>query len=300
MIPAVTAIENNQPNKIIVLRRNLSDLLKKILDNQPQKHSEGGTVEELITSIDATQELIAEFSKIIDVVSIMKDQDSAAEICKWFGNIFEHYNPQVASGRTSNADGDYFKFIGHEMFVTMIAFYIREQGWSILKKILSEPILVQNIKYANGPSNVDWHYASDHLPSLLDESKAKKRLSLHADILNTRHTTGGLSAIVPMEEFSSADFFLFLLGELPSAEYGEGFFEWRPWSVLFMKNVPRFIINAEQKQYAKQIADIFGVPDVDEFKKRFKERGPVVQQLFSGSFWHLPTLNADIDKIATR
>jgi len=103
-----------------------------------------------------------------------------------------------------------------------------------------------------------------------------------------------------MEEFSSADFFLFLLGELPSAEYGEGFFEWRPWSVLFMKNVPRFIINAEQKQYAKQIADIFGVPDVDEFKKRFKERGPVVQQLFSGSFWHLPTLNADIDKIATR
>ena len=155
MIPAVTAIENNQPNKIIVLRRNLSDLLKKILDNQPQKHSEGGTVEELITSIDATQELIAEFSKIIDVVSIMKDQDSAAEICKWFGNIFEHYNPQVASGRTSNADGDYFKFIGHEMFVTMIAFYIREQGWSILKKILSEPILVQNIKYANGPSTGD-------------------------------------------------------------------------------------------------------------------------------------------------
>lgn len=300
MIPAVSATENNRPNKIIVLRRNLADLLKKILDNQPKKHSEGGTIEELTTSIDATQELIAEFSKIVEVVSIMKDQDSATEIYKWFGNIFEHYNPQVSSGRTSNADGDYFKFIGHEMFVIMIAFYVREQGWSILKKILPKPILVQNIKYANGPSNVDWHYASDHLPSLLDDSRTKKRLSIHADMLNARHTTGGLSAIIPMEEFSSADFFLFLLSELPSAEYGEGFFEWRPWGVLYMKNIPAFIKYAEQKQYAQQITEVFNVPNIDEFKKRLKERYSTVHKLFSGGFWHLPSLDADIDKIATR
>ena len=134
MIPAITAIENNQPNKIIVLRRNLADLLKKILEKQPKKHSTGGTVEELIVSIDSTQELIAEFAKIVEVVSIMKDIDSAMEIYKWLGSIFEQYNPQVKDGRTSNADGDYFKFIGHEMFVIMITFYIREQAWDILKK----------------------------------------------------------------------------------------------------------------------------------------------------------------------
>ena len=87
MIPAIIAIENNQPNKIIVLRRNLADLLKKILENQPKKHSVGGTVEELIVSIDSTQELIAEFAKIVEVVSIMKDLDSAMEIYKWFGSI---------------------------------------------------------------------------------------------------------------------------------------------------------------------------------------------------------------------
>ena len=299
MIPAIIAIENNQPNKIIVLRRNLADLLKKILENQPKKHSVGGTVEELIVSIDSTQELIAEFAKIVEVVSIMKDLDSAMEIYKWFGSIFEHYDPQVLNGRTSNADGDYFKFIGHEMFVIMIAFYVREQAWGILTKILAEPILLQNRRHANGPSNVDWHYASDHLPLLLDESTKKKRLSIHSDILNTRHTTGGLSAIISMEEFSSTDFFLFLLGELSKAEYDKGFFEWRPWSVLYMKNVPAFIKYAEQKQYAKQITDIFSVSDISEFKKRLKERYPVAQKLFGG-FWHLPILDPDIDKIATR
>ena len=299
-IPAIAAIENNQANKIIVLRRNLASLLKKLLEKQPKKNSAGGTVDELTTSIDSTQELVAEFSKIAEAASIMKDLDSALEIYKWFGVIFEHYNPQVINGRTSNADGDYFKFIGHEMFVTMISFYIREQSWDILKNILSEPIIVENIKYANGPSNVDWHYASDHLPSLLDESRTKKRLSLHADILNIRHTTGGLSSIIPMEEFCSTDFFLFLLGELPKVEYKDGFFDWRPWSILYLKNIPRFIVNAERKQYASRLASSLGVLEMSEFKKRLKERYPAVHKLFVGGFWHLPSLDADIDKIATR
>ncbi len=299
-IPAVDAIENNKPNKVIILRRNLADLLKKIVDNKPKKHSEGGTVEELIKAIDLTQELIAEFAKIVETVSIMKDQDSANEIYKWFGGILEYYHPEVLNGPTSNADGDYFKFIGHEMFVMMMAFYIREQRWTMLRKILAETILVKNRRYANGPINVEWHYASDHLPSLLDESPKKGRLSIHADMLNTRHTTGGLSTLVPIEEFSATDFFLFLLGELPKTKYGEGFFEWRPWSILYMQQVPEFIKKAEKTQYAQQITEVFNVPDISELRRRMKERYPAVHKMFTGGFWHIPKLDTDIDKIATK
>ena len=301
VIPAINAIENNLPNKTLVLRRNLGDLLKKVDLLQPKKHSEGGTVEELMFSIDSTQELVAEFSKIIEVISIMKDQESALEVYKWFGNIFERYNnPQNTNGRTSNADHDYFKFVGHEMFVTFITFFIREQHWVILKKVLDEPISVRYFRHSNGPGNVDWRYASEHMPSLIDEGVKQKRLSIHADILNTRHTSGGLSAIIPMEEFSSTDFFLFLLGELPSTEYGEGNFEWRPWSILFMKNVPLFIKNAEYTKYAKELIKIFDIPIVDEFKKRLKERYPVVNKLFTRGFWNTPITDADIDQIATK
>ena len=270
------------------------------MDNKPKKHSEGGTVEELIKAIDLTQELIAEFAKIVETVSIMKDQDSANEIYKWFGGILEYYHPEVLNGPTSNADGDYFKFIGHEMFVMMMAFYIREQRWTMLRKILAETILVKNRRYANGPINVEWHYASDHLPSLLDESPKKGRLSIHADMLNTRHTTGGLSTLVPIEEFSATDFFLFLLGELPKTKYGEGFFEWRPWSILYMQQVPEFIKKAEKTQYAQQITEVFNVPDISELRRRMKERYPAVHKMFTGGFWHIPKLDTDIDKIATK
>jgi len=300
IIPAITAIENNQPNKVIVLRRNLAELLKKINEQQSKRHSEGGTVEELTSAIDSIQEVVAEFSKIVEVTSIMKDLDSAIEIYKWFGNIFEQYEPRSKDGPTSNADGDYFKFAGHEMFVTMIALYLREQRWDILKKILAEAIPVKYLKYENGASNVYWDYASKHLPLLLDESTSKRKLSIHADILNARHTTGGLSAAMPMDEFTNADFFLFLLSELPPVEYGRGSWKWRPWSVLFMNQVPLLIKNAEQKQYAQHLADIFNVPVLDEFKKRLKERYPAVHNLFTGGFWHTSISDTDIDRIATR
>lgn len=300
-IPAVTAIENNQTNKIIVLRRNLADLLRKIESQQPKKHSEGGTVEELTASIDSTQELVAEFSKIIEVVSIMNDRDSAIEVYKWLGNVFELYHPRSKNGLTSNADGDYFKFIGHEMLVTMVAFYLQEQRWDILKEVIEEPIPVRYLRSENGPGNVYWHYASDHLPLLLDESPKQKRLSIHSDILKARHSEGGLSSIVPMDEFSAADFFLFLLSEMPPREYGEhGVWDWRPWSALFMEQTPMFIKNAVRKQYAQHLVIIFNVPSIEELKKRLKERCPKVHQLFIHGIWHIPPLDADIDKIATK
>jgi len=300
--PAITAIENNTPNKIIVLRRNLNDLLKKIDSLQPKKHSDGGTVEELKSSINSTQELVAEFSKIIETISIMKDQDSALEVYKWFGNIFEQYTDKPGtSGRTSNADHDYFKFIGHELYVTFITFFLRERQWGLIKKVLQEPIPIKYRRYDNGPSNIDWSDVSEHLPSLLDESTRSGRLSVHSDILNERHEEGGgLSSIIPMEEFAATDFFLFLLGELPDEDYKDGNFTWRPWSVLHMKNVPAFIKNAEYTEYAKELAQIYNIPSIAEFKKRLKERYSVIHKLFSRGAWHTYINDGDIDKIATK
>src|SRR4029077_2141356 len=111
--------------------------------------------------------------------------------------IFECYSlPENYNGRSSNADFDYFKFVGHEMFVTLIAFLIREQRWDIIERILEEPIPLRHLAREHGPGNVYWEYASKFIPLLSDESTKKSRVSLHADILHTRHTTGGLAAVL--------------------------------------------------------------------------------------------------------
>lgn len=41
IMPAIIAIEENKLNKVVIIRKNLAELLKKIDDLQPKKHSEG-------------------------------------------------------------------------------------------------------------------------------------------------------------------------------------------------------------------------------------------------------------------
>lgn len=125
-IPAIEAIENQQPNRIIVLRRNLEKIMKELERLEPKKPRDGGTVDELIAALALTQEPVAEFSKIAEVAAVMNDSDAVLEIYRSFGDIFEKYGlPKNFSGMYNKADQDYFKFLGHELLVTVIAFLLR-------------------------------------------------------------------------------------------------------------------------------------------------------------------------------
>ena len=46
----------------------------------------------LIEALGLTQETVAEFSHIAEVVSVMTDTDGALELYRWFGRVFERYN----------------------------------------------------------------------------------------------------------------------------------------------------------------------------------------------------------------
>ncbi len=297
----IKAIENVQPSRVVIIRRALGEIFKKIESFQPRKHSEGGTVADLTSAINSTQEVVAEFSKIAENIAVMNDTICALEAYHWFGQIFKNYNlPEGYSGRFSNADFDYFKFIGHELFVTLVAFLLREQRWDILDRILKEPIPMKYVHHEYGPGSVYWEYASEHLSSLLDESPKKQRVSIHADILHDRHTSGGLSAILPFDEFAGADFFLFLYGELQSENAPDSFMEWRPWSYIYLKHIPMFIRNAEQSSMASHLIKIFKVPSIAEFKIRLKERVPRLRKLFRNHIG-MPIVNdKDIERIGSR
>jgi hypothetical protein len=251
--------------------------------------------------LSLTQETVAEFSKIVEIISLMKDADAALELHRWFGQVFDKYDlPETFSGRFSGADHDYFKFLGHELFVTFIGFLLREQCWDILESVLAEPIPVRYLRRLHGPGNVDRRFASEHLFLLLDESTRRRRVSLHADILNERHTKEGLAAIMPMEDFMAADYFLFLLGEMSLDTAGESIIEWRPWSALYLKRPPRFLLNAERQRTAHHLMKLFHITSVDQFRAQLAERTPGLRRLFPTGFWNSPLGAEDINRVGTR
>jgi hypothetical protein len=300
-IPALEAIESQAPNRIIAIRRNLESIFQRLTALQPTPIGKGGTVDDLLNGLNATQEFLAKFTKIVEVIAMMADPDAALEVLRSFGTVFERYEkPDGFSGYSTNADEDYFKFLGHELFVTFIAALLREDRWNLIEKVLSTPIPMKYVRSDHGPGIVDWRYASEAVPSLLDEGTRRRRISLHADILNERHTTGGLAAVMPMDQFVAADYFLFLLGELKREE-DNGFIEWRPWSALYLKRAPIFLRAADHRDVAAHLLQIFGVPDGDEFRRRFSERAGRLADLFnrSGGFWSSPVRDADVQYFGT-
>ncbi len=298
-IPAVAAIENQQPNRIIILRRNLAQILTALEEHEPKKHSEVGIIEPLITALASTQETVAEFSKIAETISLMNDLDAAIEVLRSFGRIFQQYDlPENFSGRFGSGDFDYFKFLGHELFVTFVSFLLVEQRWEMLEKVLAEPIPVRYVRRKRGPGNVEWSFASQHLPTFIDEGNRRRRVSLHADTLNERHTSGGLAAIMPIDDFADADYLLFLRGVIPPQNVGL-MIQWRPWSALYLKHSPMFLRRAEYRNVANSLAKFLGAPSVDELKKRLSERTPEVERMFADGLWASPLEMRDIEGIGS-
>lgn len=184
------------------------------------------------------------------------------------------------------------------MFVSIVAFLLREERWNLLGDFVAGPIPMRYLPDTRGPANAEWFYASQHLPSLIDESTRRSRVSLHADILNERHTKGGLGAVMPIDEFVAGDYFLFLRGEMMPSQR-ETWMIWRPWSALYLKSTPLFLRSAEYNPVAAEVMRLFGISDPDEFKKRFGERAHCLRELFRSALWFNP-VEYDITKFGTR
>jgi hypothetical protein len=146
---------------------------------------------------------------------------------------------------------------------------------------------------------VDWTYASRHLHLLLNENRKRGRISVHADILNERHTSAGLGLVLPIDEFVAADFFLFLKRELPPDGRGP-FFHWYPWSTLHLKGRPIFLFRAESASKAEELARVLGVPSVPELKRRLKARAPHIRELFATGIWFFPINEEVFERIGSR
>ncbi|RXK58585.1 hypothetical protein ESA94_18310 [Lacibacter luteus] len=135
IIPITEIIEQNPSNKIISLRKYLGQVLKQLEVVEPVMHRDGGTAEGIIHAISETKDIAAAFARLAETVSLMNDNDSAKEIFQWFARLLEKYDPPAnATGRTSRADGEFYKFIGHEFFTIFINPFFREENGTYFMK----------------------------------------------------------------------------------------------------------------------------------------------------------------------
>ncbi len=257
-------------NKIKKYIKQLDSKIKELTPKFSEKTVENEDL--LIKAINLTEELVIEFAGIVEVIATTKESMSAAiSLYQRFGEIITHYYPPVSLLdnafnildknihqdselviQEKSFDLDLYKFISHELFVTYFYFIIRENRYELISEIMKKEIL-----YTHKP----WDIIFSPFVPLNDISQPLELFknssnNRHSEILNQRHTNGKIAEIVPMQQFIEADFFLFLLSESKTKDDGDSY--WHGWSLLYMEQAPKYLLEAKNVKFAEQLLSPLG------------------------------------------
>lgn len=298
-----SAIERGQPNQAQMARKYMEELTALIVSLAPDFSRKEERDELLMRAIDSAKPLIAEFCAVSELIAAMNAVQAAQGIYRGFGKLLEHYDtPAGFSGHSVDSDFDFFKFMGHEMFVTFVAHLIREERWDMLADLLDEDMIVTNAR-GGRTGAVSFNHVSKHV-RLLDDRNSRlslKRASLHADMLIGLHKDTDIGGYLSVEEFIGADYFLFLRSVI-QGETTPYRFEWRPWSALYLNRPPQFLLKAVQIRYAEKLLRPLRLGNVELLRKRLAERSALLVQLFSSRDpdYENPLRDFDTASVASR
>jgi hypothetical protein len=278
------AVLTSLPNRAVPTRRYIASLINEFSSLAPDFSKEANSDEVLMAYLEKTTELVTNFSFVIETMVAAKDRICITSVYKSFDDIInKYYIPLGFSGNFRKGDFDFYKFIGHELFVTIFALLIQSEAWELITELLNTGFYVENSPKGT-PQSVPFGYISQYV-ELLDTRKYNV-ISLHAYSLMARHTKGKLGELVALKPFMDADYFLFLRSEANRHDNAISINLWRPWSTAYMTEYyrPRFLVEAQSKKYAEGLLKPLGIESIEMFRALIVETIPRLVSSFSDSF----------------
>jgi len=263
---AVEAVKGSRAKRMMMVNRATEEIIRSLVACEPRKPAE------LFASIDASAPAVDDFTRLAQAAASANDPGVMLALFKALEPLFARYGPPAPS-RFEPGDFDYFRFVGHELLVTLFAAMLHERRWRMAGDLLEQR----------------WNVYSEYLDSLDELAEKRGVLSVHAELLEARHTRGPL-ARMPFDDFIAADYFLFLRGELRPDEAPQHGFEWRPWSTARMVSAPWFLRDALLDDVAKALH----LPDAETLRARLLERAARLELLWSAGCWQSPVTIASL------
>jgi hypothetical protein len=295
------AVRGHRPDAAPAVRSFMASFINELKAAAPDFSQPGEHDEFLIQALERTKPLCAEFVSVAAAIAEMDNRPAATALYKGFGEILSLYrlDPSVG-GSYRDYYFDYYKFLGHELFVTFFAMLIREERWETVADLLGQGIFVANaaayradVMQFDEISQYIWLF--EHRSSRL----GLNRTSLHADILKERHSEGDLAKLIPLGQFMESDYFLALRSVAQGGD--DPFNYWHPWSVLYMPpSGPRFILEAKARKYAERLLGPLGVKDIDGLRRVVGKLTDHLPHLFRGGLWFAPLSRFDLGEIGSR
>lgn len=284
MDEVINSINSIKPNVASLVRDAMGVIIDELALIAPNVSEENELDELVVEAIDKSTIIVNEFSRMTSAIAQMNSYDGAIALYKSFQRILDRYeHPRGFSG-FPKADCDFFKFVGHEMFVCFISQLILEKRWDIISDILREEIFLEN-NYKGVPDTFPYTFISQEVPLLRYRKNrlALKGRSVRADILNLRHSDDNPVANVKMNRFVEADLFLFLRSE-----------KWYAESALYLTQIPSYLFEAKSKSFANQLLRPLALESVEEFRELLTKRFENLKRDF-GARWYLHRIEGKFD-----
>lgn len=295
---AIEAVTASRPKRVAIVSRAIGEIERLLQQHEPRSFRAGGSVGELLAAIDASAPAVEEFTRLAEAAASAVDAGVTIAVYKALHGIIERYGPPSNGARFDPRDFDFYRFVGHEMVVTLVAALLARRRWNTIGDLLDQRLIVANAAGWHTPHAVSFGSASELLEALDEVTEKRRVISVHAELLEARHCSGPL-ARVPFDDFVAADYFLFLRGELAADAPPQRGFEWRPWSTARMRVVPWFLREARQGSVATELASALRVDNVNVLRARLLERAPRLELLWRSHAWQSPLNRSDYQKVGS-
>jgi hypothetical protein len=202
--------------------------------------------------------------------------------------------------RYSDWDFDNFKFIIHELFLYIVTSLLKYECFEGVSYLLRHNYYLEN-EYSHGSDNTVPFDTFRHYLKSLEYRNGRlnlRSLSLHADLLQQRSKTSGIS----FSQLMQADFVLFIRSCLDSLRK-EGYQRWWPDTLVYTKmhhTAFEIFARSQSKQYFDKVKCLFDIKnkeEIDPMMEAFKSQKLKIPR------WEFTSANPFIllgyDKIAT-
>ncbi|MBN2287566.1 MAG: TIR domain-containing protein [Tissierellales bacterium] len=238
---------------------------------------------------------------ILAIAQYRDTQETRQQIHRFFENLIPYlYKPEsVTSYR--EWDFDNFKFFIHELFLYAISSFIKYECFDSVAYLLRNHYYIErNSDYGRNVIIAFSLFSNDLISLKHRNSRLKlRRLSLHADLLEQRSKTSGLT----FKQLIQTDFILYIRNCLDCIRE-EKYQDWWPETLLYIERHSgafEIFARAQSIEYFDTIKEIFGISSKDDLVPLFNLYKENKLRVPSWQFTSFdPAILLGFEKLATR
>jgi hypothetical protein len=193
---ALSAVEAEARDRKARLRAYMRSLAEQLESVAPDLSSGTWRHEELVTAIDQSADLVAGYLQIATRAAELHDDVSLAALFDGLEFVAARIDrPVVPTGMIYDGQFDFYRFLAHELLVDLIAAMLREDQIDRAGGMVCKGVVVpKNGVLARAP----FAALSRPMPTLVARNQIlnSRRLSIRADILRDRYSTGPLKDLL--------------------------------------------------------------------------------------------------------